>query len=157
MKNSFGQVFRNSHFVVLLFTVLSVCILPGCESGAPSSQKTARVVKGNVKLGGVFHMNITEETRSIFPHNIVDASSTNIMNQVYEGLMRLDPVSNKTEPSLAESYTISDDGKTYTFFLRKGVYFHNDRSILSLIVFSQSLFICSSKRFMVVKLRCLSA
>lgn len=128
MKNPFEQVFRHSYAAFCLCTVLSLFLLTSCENGAPSSNKTARVVMGNVKLGGVFHMNIPEETRSIFPHNIVDASSTNIMNQVYEGLMRLDPVTNKTEPALAESYTVSEDAKTYTFYLRKGVYFHDDQA-----------------------------
>ncbi len=128
MNNSFDRVLRHGHAAFYLYTIFSLFLLTGCENGAHSPNKTARVVKGNVKLGGVFHMNITEETRSIFPHNIVDASATNIMNQVYEGLMRLDPVTNKTEPALAESYTVSEDGKTYTFFLRKGVYFHNDQA-----------------------------
>ena len=72
-------------------------------------------------------MNITDETRSIFPHNMVDASSFNLMNQIYEGLMTINPSSKQIEPSLAESYSVSDDGKVYTFKLRKGIYFHDDQ------------------------------
>lgn len=48
------------------------------------------------------------------------------MSQVYEGLMRHDPVTKKIVPALAKSYSVSPDGKTYTFHLRKGVYFHDD-------------------------------
>lgn len=128
MNNSLERVFQRGYAAFCLCTIFLLLLLTGCDNGAPTPNRTARVVKGNVKLGGVFHMNITEETRSIFPHNIVDASATNIMNQVYEGLMRLNPVTNKPEPGLAESYTVSEDGKTYTFFLRKGVYFHDDQA-----------------------------
>lgn len=45
---------------------------------------------------------------------------------VFEGLTRIGP-SGEVLPALAESWTISDDGKVYTFKLHKGVKFH-DRS-----------------------------
>lgn len=73
-------------------------------------------------------MSLTSEIRSIFPHNMVDASSINLMNQVYEGLLRLDPVTKQVVPALAESYTVSEDGRTYTFKLREGIYFHDDEA-----------------------------
>lgn len=79
-----------------------------------------------MEVGGLFRMNITNDMRSIFPHNIVDATATNLMNQVYEGLLRLNPETKKIEPALAESYTVSPDGLVYTFTLRKGIYFHDD-------------------------------
>jgi ABC-type dipeptide transport system, periplasmic component len=34
-------------------------------------------------------------------------------------------------PDLAESYTISDDGLTYTFKLRPNLKFHNGRAVTS--------------------------
>jgi ABC-type transport system substrate-binding protein len=51
-----------------------------------------------------------------------------ILNQLYDGLVRLDknlsPVG-----ALADYWMISDDGRTYTFFLRKGVKFHHGREL----------------------------
>jgi ABC-type transport system substrate-binding protein len=51
-----------------------------------------------------------------------------ILNQIYDGLVRLDknlaPVG-----SLADYWMISDGGRTYTFFLRKGVKFHHGREL----------------------------
>ena len=44
-----------------------------------------------------------------------------IMNQIYEALVRVDPRTFKIEPHLATGYTVSPDGKTWTFSLRKGV------------------------------------
>ena len=49
-----------------------------------------------------------------------DASARNIMN----GLVEFKHGETTTEPGLAESWEISDDGLEYTFHLRKGVKFH---------------------------------
>ncbi len=43
---------------------------------------------------------------------------------VFEGLTRIGP-NGEVLPALAESWTISDDGKTYTFKLHTGVKFHD--------------------------------
>ena len=49
-----------------------------------------------------------------------DASAHNIYNQ----LVRFAPGTTDLVPDLAESWDISEDGKTITFHLRKGVKFH---------------------------------
>ncbi|KAI3490125.1 hypothetical protein L1887_45582 [Cichorium endivia] len=46
---------------------------------------------------------------------------------LYSRLINFDPVKNTPVPSLAESWTISPDGKTYTFALRKGVKFNSNK------------------------------
>src|SRR5437588_627356 len=52
-------------------------------------------------------------------------------NQIYSGLVRSDPTgqTNKIVPSLAERWTVSPDGKTYTFFLRPGLKFSNGQPV----------------------------
>jgi cationic peptide transport system substrate-binding protein len=50
----------------------------------------------------------------------VDASS----HQIYDRLIDFDPVTGDIVPALATSWLVSDDGKTYTFQLRKEVAFH---------------------------------
>jgi ABC-type transport system substrate-binding protein len=51
-----------------------------------------------------------------------------IVEQLFDGLVKFD--SNfAIVPSLAEYWTISDDGTRITFFLRKGVRFHNGREL----------------------------
>ncbi len=51
-----------------------------------------------------------------------------VCEQLYDGLVRFDdrftPI-----PALAEYWTISEDGRRITFFLRKGVTFHNGRPL----------------------------
>ncbi len=52
--------------------------------------------------------------------------------QIYNRLVDVkvnDDGSNEIVPSLAEKWEISEDGKTYTFYLRKGVKFHNGEEL----------------------------
>ncbi len=44
---------------------------------------------------------------------------------VYNRLVQFEPGGTNVVPALAESWTISDDGKTLTFKLRSGVKFHS--------------------------------
>src|SRR5246500_3308055 len=81
----------------------------------------------NAKRGGVLRYGITMRP----PHFDVHQSGTinNLGSQgcMFDNLVRHDPRdSGKTIiPDLAHSWEIAKDGKTYTFFLRKGVQFHN--------------------------------
>jgi peptide/nickel transport system substrate-binding protein len=71
-------------------------------------------------------MSLSDNILSIFPHNLIDAAAFNLMNQVYEGLFYLDDETQEFKPKLADSYTVSEDGRTYQIILKKGVYFHDD-------------------------------
>ncbi|MEK7645059.1 MAG: peptide ABC transporter substrate-binding protein [Patescibacteria group bacterium] len=51
-----------------------------------------------------------------------------IVSLVYAGLMKVES-DGRLVPELAKSYTISDDGKTYTFNLRDGITFHDGEPI----------------------------
>lgn len=46
---------------------------------------------------------------------------------LYNRLITFDPVKNTPVPSLATAWTISPDGKTYTFTLRQGVKFNSNK------------------------------
>lgn len=48
-----------------------------------------------------------------------------LMKLVFSGLLKTTP-KGELVPDLAESYTLSDDGKTYTFKLRSGVQWHDN-------------------------------
>ncbi len=95
--------------VVLLITFLSACdaLLQSttdpdgivyCSEGSPASFNPQLDTSGTT----------------------VDASS----HQIYDRLIDFDPVTGNIVPALATSWLTSDDGKTYTFQLRKEVAFH---------------------------------
>lgn len=58
-----------------------------------------------------------------------DWQNWSIIKSIADGLMDYDPGTTNLVPHLAESYTISSDGKTYTFKVRRGVKFHNGREV----------------------------
>jgi oligopeptide transport system substrate-binding protein len=57
-----------------------------------------------------------------------ETTSHNYVMQIFSGLVRLGNEA-KPVPDIAESWQTSDDGKTYTFHLRKGVKFHDGKEV----------------------------
>jgi oligopeptide transport system substrate-binding protein len=62
------------------------------------------------------------EVKTLDPAFISDQSDVQLLLQLYAGLTRLDE-GGEPYPSLAESWTLSDDGRTDTFRLRAGLTF----------------------------------
>jgi peptide/nickel transport system substrate-binding protein len=67
---------------------------------------------------------INADIRSTDPGTNRDANTDGVMAHMVEGLVAFRE-DTSIGPMLAESWTISDDGKTYTFRPRQGVKFHN--------------------------------
>lgn len=65
------------------------------------------------------------EPKSLDPHAVTAVNDFRILMNVYDGLTRYKDGTLEVEPALAESWEISEDGKTYTFKLRSGVTFHD--------------------------------
>jgi len=62
------------------------------------------------------------------PHNCTDAKDVlTIFTSLFDSLAAYDPKM-KYVPALAESWTVSDDARTWTFKLREDVKFHNGQS-----------------------------
>lgn len=58
-----------------------------------------------------------------------EVSSGYVLNYLYESLVEPNPRTALTEPSMAQSWTISPDQKTYVFALRKGLRWSDGRPI----------------------------
>lgn len=74
--------------------------------------------------GGAIKVAIDNEPSTFLPRSASDYYSAIVLNQMTEGLVGIDPSSLKIVPKIAESWKVSDDGRTYTFTLRTDVYFH---------------------------------
>ncbi|CAG0962368.1 partial Heme-binding protein A, partial [Anaerolineae bacterium] len=65
------------------------------------------------------------DLKSLDPHRAAATADRAIVDMMFNALVRYPPGNQvKLEPDLAESWTVSADKKTWTFKLRKGVFFH---------------------------------
>ena len=115
----------------LLLAALLCAVLTGCGGGnadkTPAekdpSTTDAAPVANEITVG------IAQDLDdSLDPHKTVKAGTREVMFNVFEGLMKPTPDGDLT-PAIAESYTVSEDRKTYTFTLREGVKFHNGDTV----------------------------
>jgi peptide/nickel transport system substrate-binding protein len=65
------------------------------------------------------------ELQTLDPAQAITISDFRILSNMYDGLARFKDGTLDVEPALATSWTISPDGKTYTFKLRDDVLFHD--------------------------------
>ncbi|GAB4065153.1 ABC transporter substrate-binding protein [Ancylobacter sonchi] len=68
---------------------------------------------------------------SLDPHTVFDQGRAAVRFNLYDGLLRFVDNPPKLIPWLAESYAVSDDGKTYTFKLRADATFHDGTPVTS--------------------------
>ena len=67
---------------------------------------------------------------SLDPAEAYEFSGIEVAANVYDRIMRFEPTDiNKLAPGVAESYTVSDDGKTLTFKIRGGLKFASGNPI----------------------------
>lgn len=98
-----------------LLPVLSILVL---LAGAGCAEPPAALV-----------YRMPQDPPSLDPHRTNDESSLVYIVNIFDGLVEFAPGSLEIAPGIAESWTISQDGLTYTFRLRPEALFHNGRRI----------------------------
>jgi peptide/nickel transport system substrate-binding protein len=119
--------------------VLVALLIAGCGSSGQNSKLTVasgvpvtKQCMAQPRRGGNLVYARQEELTTLDPYQI--ATNTDIFTDemVYQGLVRNDPEGQtKVVPGLADSWTVSPDGKSYTFHLRPGVKFSNGTPVTS--------------------------
>jgi len=109
----------------LLFSALTLTLLWSCGGG--KEEGGMREGKGGVYYGGIFKTNEIEDFRSLYPINVSENVGLHIASQAYEGLVKLTQADLSLAPCLAEKWDKSDDAKTWTFSIRKGVKFQDNQ------------------------------
>jgi peptide/nickel transport system substrate-binding protein len=100
-------------------------------AGAASASLTpVAAATGSPQRGGTLVVAVTADPGQ-FNSGISTAGGTHaVADNLYNGLVFLDEQLNP-QPDLAESWTVSPDGKTYTFALRQGVKWHDGQPFSS--------------------------
>jgi len=76
----------------------------------------------------LFCYNASDGVRSLDPGKATDLETIWVVDQLYEGLLEMDAAL-QTRPALAEAWSVSGDGLTYAFRLRKSAHFHNGQRV----------------------------
>ena len=73
--------------------------------------------------GGVFRR-LWADPPTLDPHLTSDTTSSGVVVEIFSGLVALDSEL-RLVPDVAERWEVSDDGKTYTFYIRENAKFHD--------------------------------
>ncbi len=109
---------------LVFFSLISGLLLWSCSGNKPEDE-SIHTEKAS-QYGGVLKFNCEFHLQSLYPLSIGEAVSYRIGSQIFEGLVKLHPDSLTVEPCLAERWTADSSASVFTFYLRKGVQFHND-------------------------------
>jgi oligopeptide transport system substrate-binding protein len=129
---------RSKIFVVAALLIVASMVLAACQPAAPAEPET--IVQTVMVEGESVEVVVTatpepapEEMKSISinlgvgdiptldPALGTDTSSIQVAVETFVGLTRADEVTNIVEPGMATEWDISEDGLTYTFYLRDDV------------------------------------
>ncbi|ENQ3107919.1 oligopeptide transport system substrate-binding protein [Bacillus sp. 491mf] len=110
--------------VLAVSVALTACSGSGDKRGSTEPKNEKKQTEGKLAAKQVLSLVETQEIPTMDSSKATDAVSFLALNNVMEGLYRLDK-DQKPTPGVAESYKKSDDGKKYTFKLRKDAKWSN--------------------------------
>ena len=103
---------------VLALTACQVPPVPGVSTPTPTPA-------GIVEAGGILRVALTADATTLDPWNANDTNTMLVTRQIFETLVDYDLAGFKIVPKLAETWSVSSDGRVWTFALRRGVKFHD--------------------------------
>ena len=92
-------------------------LLVGCGDGRTTAEKKA--------AEGYLIVNNMAEPSGLDPQTVTGLSESHIIGALFEGLVNYDPQDLHPIPGIAENWTMSADGKTWTFRLRQAAKWSN--------------------------------
>ena len=122
-----GRWLRSCSRLGALLVVFAMLTLLSCLDDSPSTiadklKKNAEEFEYTIgKTGGVLTLATISEPLTLNLALADDSGSSGVLGYLFEGLTETSWLTDQVEPALAESWTHSDDGLTWTFSLRKDV------------------------------------
>src|SRR5829696_3794497 len=94
------------------------------QASEPARPEGPITPAGTPRSGGRLVAGTPRQPDSLHPWLASTVAAFDVLEGVMDGLLRY-TAEGKLRPALAERFSISDDGLTYTFALRQGVRYHN--------------------------------
>jgi len=117
---NYKKIFSTAMAVTLAGSLLAACSSnnnTASPSASASNSPAGSKAPQENKTPQEFRFTLASEPPSLDPALMTDAQSSIVASGLYDGLTRLNP-EGVPEPAVAKEWTVSDDGKTYTFKLR---------------------------------------
>ncbi|WP_312190015.1 peptide ABC transporter substrate-binding protein [Enterococcus sp.] len=113
------------------YGVVAVCgiVLAGCSTGGTSSTGESSSGSGTAAAEQIFNVVVQQEMPSADLSLATDTISFSALNNVYEGLYRLDADSKPEPAGAAELAEVSEDGLTYKLKLREDAKWSNGEPV----------------------------
>jgi len=109
---------------MLVASIFFPALTSGCRGGLDAPIPPASADDAPPRRGGVLHLSSFGNIRALDPANIGDGLVSTLHQLLFAGLLDFDE-RGEVVPRLAERYEASPDGRSYRFFLRPGVLFHD--------------------------------
>ena len=117
--------------------LLCAALFAGCSRSAGNAASAGNAGRTDLIIA------LTSDVATLHPANYSTTSELHVLRQVFDtcNFAIVDGSNTQPQPRIAESYTVSADGLTYTYRLRRDVKFHNGDALTSKDVkFSIELF-----------------
>ena len=133
---------RNTIFLALALALVTLLVSAACGGNgedptpqtapttvptAPSETETAAPDSAPTGSGGEF-TRLFSDPPTLDPALTSDTSSAFVVVEVFSGLVTIDPDLNIV-PDIAERWEVSNDERTFTFYLRQDVRFHDGKPV----------------------------
>lgn len=131
---------------ILMLGVATVCswgVALGASAARPADGEELMVTGDPVgHPGGRLVLALRSEPKTLNPVLAEDAASQEVIRCVSADLIDINRATQKTEPALAKSWTVSRDGKQYMLHLRRGIRFSDGQPLTADdVVFSFQLYL----------------
>ncbi|MBI2906134.1 MAG: hypothetical protein HYX92_00615 [Chloroflexi bacterium] len=133
-----------SSCLILLGTSLTSCAPAAAPPATPKAPEAAakaapaspvatpKPAAVQPKRGGILKFTQESDPATVDPHQMTSSISYELVYASYSGLSRWDvSQTSRMVPDLAKEWSLSADGKTYTFQLREGVKWHDGQAFTS--------------------------
>jgi len=97
---------------LVLASALLAAVAMGCHIKRPATSHAAQQI---------LYSSTISDPKTFNPILVTDASSGDVIGNLFEGLVKTNPKTTLPEADLAQSWDISEGGKVITFHLRRGV------------------------------------